>query len=110
MPWPCGADLSHLGNLDGPVNDLTGIADASTEGVITAKEIDRRSFKRVGEILSVQALQREPSGGRFRDRSGLALLRRLAFVAEVSWPARSHPARRVVLELTRGATSTKPHR
>jgi hypothetical protein len=41
----------NLADLDEPVNDLIGIADASTQGVITAKEIDRRPFQRAGEIL-----------------------------------------------------------
>ncbi|HJQ35911.1 MAG TPA: TonB-dependent receptor plug domain-containing protein [Thermoanaerobaculia bacterium] len=33
------------------MNDLIGIADAATVGVITAREIDRRPFQRAGEIL-----------------------------------------------------------
>lgn len=41
----------NLADLDEPVNDLIGIAEAATEGVITAKEIDRRPFQRAGEIL-----------------------------------------------------------
>jgi TonB dependent receptor/Carboxypeptidase regulatory-like domain/TonB-dependent Receptor Plug Domain len=41
----------NLAELDEPVNDLIGIADAATEGVVTAKEIDRRPFQRAGEIL-----------------------------------------------------------
>jgi hypothetical protein len=41
----------NLADLDEPVNDLLGVADAATEGVITAKEIDRRPFQRAGEIL-----------------------------------------------------------
>jgi hypothetical protein len=41
----------NLADLNEPVNDLLGIADAATEGVITAKEIDRRPFQRAGEIL-----------------------------------------------------------
>lgn len=41
----------NIADLDEPVNDLIGIADAATEGVVTAKEIDRRPFQRAGEIL-----------------------------------------------------------
>ncbi|HKS24991.1 MAG TPA: TonB-dependent receptor [Thermoanaerobaculia bacterium] len=41
----------NIADLDEPVNDLIGIADAATEGVIPAKEIDRRPFQRAGEIL-----------------------------------------------------------
>ncbi|HYC91032.1 MAG TPA: TonB-dependent receptor [Thermoanaerobaculia bacterium] len=41
----------NLADLDGPVDDLLGIANAATEGVITAREIDRRPFQRAGEIL-----------------------------------------------------------
>jgi hypothetical protein len=41
----------NLADLDEPVNDLLGIADSATEGVITAKEIDRRPFQRAGEIM-----------------------------------------------------------
>jgi outer membrane cobalamin receptor len=41
----------NLADLDEPVNDLIGFADAATQGVITAKEIDRRPFQRAGEIL-----------------------------------------------------------
>ncbi|HEY6137678.1 MAG TPA: TonB-dependent receptor [Thermoanaerobaculia bacterium] len=41
----------NLADLDEPVNDLIGIADAAAEGVVTAKEIERRPFQRAGEIL-----------------------------------------------------------
>ncbi|HEX7831516.1 MAG TPA: TonB-dependent receptor [Thermoanaerobaculia bacterium] len=41
----------NLADLDEPVNDLLGIADAATQGVVTAKEIERRPFQRAGEIL-----------------------------------------------------------
>ncbi|HEV7920104.1 MAG TPA: TonB-dependent receptor [Thermoanaerobaculia bacterium] len=41
----------NLADLDEPVNDLLGIADSATEGVITAKEIERRPFQRAGEIM-----------------------------------------------------------
>lgn len=41
----------NLANLDEPVNDLIGIAGAATQGVVTAKEIERRPFQRAGEIL-----------------------------------------------------------
>jgi outer membrane cobalamin receptor len=41
----------NLADLDEPVNDLIGIAGSATEGVITAKEIERRPFQRAGEIL-----------------------------------------------------------
>jgi hypothetical protein len=41
----------NLADIDEPVNNLIGIADAATQGVITAKEIERRPFQRAGEIL-----------------------------------------------------------
>jgi outer membrane cobalamin receptor len=41
----------NLADLNEPVNDLIGIADAATAGVVTAQEIDRRPFQRAGEIL-----------------------------------------------------------
>ncbi|HEX9984199.1 MAG TPA: TonB-dependent receptor [Thermoanaerobaculia bacterium] len=41
----------NLADLDERVNDLIGIADSATEGVVTAKEIERRPFQRAGEIL-----------------------------------------------------------
>lgn len=41
----------NLADLDEPVNDLLGIADAATQGVVTANEIGRRPFQRAGEIL-----------------------------------------------------------
>ena len=41
----------NLADMNEPVNDLLGIADAATVGVITAEEIDRRPFSRAGEIL-----------------------------------------------------------
>ncbi len=41
----------NLADLNEPVNDLIGIADAATVGVITAQEIDRRPFSRAGEIM-----------------------------------------------------------
>ncbi|MBV9493956.1 MAG: TonB-dependent receptor [Acidobacteria bacterium] len=41
----------NLADIDEPVNDLIGIADAATVGVVTAKEIDRRPFSRAGEIM-----------------------------------------------------------
>ena len=43
--------LRNIADLDEPVNDLIGIADAASVGVITGKEIDRRPFQRAGEIL-----------------------------------------------------------
>ncbi|HEV7238124.1 MAG TPA: TonB-dependent receptor [Thermoanaerobaculia bacterium] len=41
----------NLADLDEPVNDLLGIADAATQGVITTTEIERRPFQRAGEIM-----------------------------------------------------------
>lgn len=41
----------NLADLDEPVNDLIGIADAASVGVVTAQEIERRPFQRAGEIL-----------------------------------------------------------
>ena len=41
----------NLADLDGPVNDLIGIAGTATEGVVSAREIERRPFQRAGEIL-----------------------------------------------------------
>jgi hypothetical protein len=41
----------NLADLDEPINDLIGVADAASVGVITAKEIERRPFQRAGEIL-----------------------------------------------------------
>lgn len=41
----------NLADLDEPVNDLIGIADAATQGVVTSKQIERRPFRRAGEIL-----------------------------------------------------------
>ena len=41
----------NIADLDEPVNDLIGIADAASVGVVTAKEIERRPFQRAGEIL-----------------------------------------------------------
>ena len=41
----------NLTDIDEPVNDLIGIADAATVGVVTPKEIERRPFRRAGEIL-----------------------------------------------------------
>jgi hypothetical protein len=41
----------NIADMTEPVNDLIGIADAATVGVITAEEIDRRPFARAGEIL-----------------------------------------------------------
>jgi hypothetical protein len=41
----------NLADLDEPTNGLIGIADSAAEGVVTAKEIDRRPFQRAGEIL-----------------------------------------------------------
>jgi outer membrane receptor protein involved in Fe transport len=41
----------NIADLDEPVNDLIGIADSATTGVVTAKEIERRSFQRAGEVL-----------------------------------------------------------
>ncbi|HEX6100081.1 MAG TPA: TonB-dependent receptor [Thermoanaerobaculia bacterium] len=41
----------NLSDFDEPVNDLIGIAGSASEGVITAAEIDRRPFRRAGEIL-----------------------------------------------------------
>jgi hypothetical protein len=41
----------NLNDLDEPVDDLLGIADAATVGVVTAAEIERRPFQRAGEIL-----------------------------------------------------------
>jgi hypothetical protein len=41
----------NLADLDEPVNDLIGIADAASVGVVSAKEIERRPFQRAGEIL-----------------------------------------------------------
>ena len=41
----------NLNDLDEPVGDLLGIADAATAGVVTAAEIERRPFQRAGEIL-----------------------------------------------------------
>lgn len=41
----------NLADLDEPVNDLIGIADSATTGVVTAREIERRPFQRAGEVL-----------------------------------------------------------
>ncbi|HEX8616013.1 MAG TPA: TonB-dependent receptor, partial [Thermoanaerobaculia bacterium] len=41
----------NLADLNEPVNDLIGIAQSATEGVVTAKEIERRPFQRAGEVL-----------------------------------------------------------
>lgn len=41
----------NLADLNEPVNDLLGIAGSATEGVVTAKEIERRPFQRAGEVL-----------------------------------------------------------
>ncbi len=41
----------NLNDMSEPVNDLIGIADAATVGVVTAKEIDSRPFSRPGEIM-----------------------------------------------------------
>jgi outer membrane cobalamin receptor len=41
----------NLADLNEPVNDLIGIAGSATEGVVTAKEIERRPFQRAGEVL-----------------------------------------------------------
>jgi outer membrane receptor protein involved in Fe transport len=41
----------NLADLDEPVNGLIGIADSATEGVVTAREIERRPFQRAGEVL-----------------------------------------------------------
>lgn len=41
----------NIAELDEPVNGLIGVADSAAEGVVTAKEIDRRPFQRAGEIL-----------------------------------------------------------
>jgi outer membrane receptor protein involved in Fe transport len=41
----------NLDDMSEPVNDLIGIADAATAGVVTATEIERRPFSRAGEIM-----------------------------------------------------------
>ncbi|HEX7191968.1 MAG TPA: carboxypeptidase regulatory-like domain-containing protein, partial [Thermoanaerobaculia bacterium] len=41
----------NLADMNEPANDLIGIADAATVGVVTAEEIDRRPFARAGEIM-----------------------------------------------------------
>jgi hypothetical protein len=41
----------NLADMNDPVNDLIGVADAATVGIITAQEIDRRPFSRAGEIM-----------------------------------------------------------
>ena len=41
----------NLTDLDEPVNDLIGIAGAASEGVVTAREPERRPFRRAGGIL-----------------------------------------------------------
>ncbi len=41
----------NLADLNEPVNDLIGIADSATQGVVTAKEIEGRPYQRAGEIL-----------------------------------------------------------
>lgn len=41
----------NLNELDEPEGDLIGIADAATVGVVTAAEIERRPFRRAGEIF-----------------------------------------------------------
>ncbi|HUJ14679.1 MAG TPA: TonB-dependent receptor [Thermoanaerobaculia bacterium] len=41
----------NLADMNEPVNDLLGIADAATVGVVTAEEIDRRPFSRAGEVM-----------------------------------------------------------
>ena len=41
----------NLADLNEPVDDLIGIAGSASEGVVTAKEIERRPFQRAGEVL-----------------------------------------------------------
>lgn len=41
----------NLRDIDTPEDDLAGIADAATVGVVTAEQIARRPFQRAGEIL-----------------------------------------------------------
>ena len=41
----------NLADMTEPTNDLIGIADAATVGVVTAKDIDERPFLRPGEIM-----------------------------------------------------------
>jgi len=41
----------NLADLSEPVNDLIGIADSASVGVITSKQIEQRPFSRPGEIL-----------------------------------------------------------
>lgn len=40
-----------LHDLDDPADDIAGVADAATAGVVSAAEIARRPFSRAGEIL-----------------------------------------------------------
>ena len=41
----------NLADMNEPVNDLLGVADAASVGVVTAQEIERRPFARAGEVL-----------------------------------------------------------
>ncbi|HUJ12171.1 MAG TPA: TonB-dependent receptor [Thermoanaerobaculia bacterium] len=41
----------NLADLDEPVNDMIGIADAASVGVITAKQIEERPTQRPGDVL-----------------------------------------------------------
>ncbi|HEX8254440.1 MAG TPA: TonB-dependent receptor [Thermoanaerobaculia bacterium] len=41
----------ELSELDEPAGDLIGIADAASVGVVTARELERRPFRRAAEIL-----------------------------------------------------------
>src|SRR5437667_2962869 len=41
----------NLADLDEPVNDMIGVADAASAGVVTAKQLDARPMPRAGDVL-----------------------------------------------------------
>jgi hypothetical protein len=45
------ATFTNLADVPDPTASLLGVADAATEGAITAKQIDSRPLMRVGEVL-----------------------------------------------------------
>ena len=45
------AGLTHRSDLDAPVNNLLGIADTASEGIVTPEKLSERAYMRVGEAL-----------------------------------------------------------
>ena len=45
------ADVMHRSDLDAPVNNLLGIADTASEGLVTPEKLAERAYLRVGEVL-----------------------------------------------------------